>query len=107
MKLLHSDAPTDGNGADVPPINPPIQPSTPPAPPAAQTVATGKTERELELERQLEAERNETAKERAERVERERTICEMQDEHHRYRKTVEAKPAKAEKKSGGWTFFDN
>jgi hypothetical protein len=103
MRLLHNDAPTDGNGNDAPPVG-----NTPaaPAPPAATVVANAPTERERQLAAELEAARNETTEERKARVERERTICEMQDEHHRYRKSVEAKPAKAAPKSG-WTFFDN
>lgn len=105
MRLLHDDAPTDGGSiADTNGQIPPPAPA--PAPPAATVVANAPTERERELAAELERARKETEEERLARVERERTICEMQDEHHRYRKSVESKPAKAASKSG-WTFFDN
>ena len=106
MKLLHTPDPADGNGTPPAPstINP--QPSTSPPPPAGTVVANAPTERERELAAELERARNETVEERKARTDRERTICEMQDEHHRYRKTVEAKPANPEPRKSGWTFFD-
>ena len=96
MKLLHDVAPADGNGNDSPAAE--TKP-TPAAPPAAVIVANAPTERELQLAAELERARKETEEERAARVERERTICEMQDEHHRYRKTVETPKPTAPKKS--------
>lgn len=84
MKLLHDVAPEDGNGNDSPAAE--NKPAAPAAPAAASIVVTGtKSEREIDLELQIEEERKV-------RLDRERTICEMQDKHESYRKTVE-KPA--------------
>ena len=72
--------------------------TTPPtgAGPAAVTVVTGtKTERELALEAELEETRKAVK-------DRERTICEVQDKHETYRKSVEASQPRKKKVSVGW-----
>ena len=69
-------------------------------PKAATIVVEGKrSERELELETELERTRREVEEERIARVDRERTICEMQDKHENYRKAVESPKPAAPKKS--------
>lgn len=99
MKLLHDVAPADGNGGSIADTNGQTPAPTPAAPPAATIVVSAPTERERELAAELERERKEKEEERAARVERERTICEMQDEHHRYRKSVETPKPTTPKKT--------
>lgn len=106
MKPPHDVTPEIGNGNEVPAAETPQTPQATPAPPAATVVANAPTERERELAAELAQARKETEEERLARVEREVTICEMQDEHHRYRKSVESKP-KSEPRKNSWTFFDN
>ena len=108
MKLLHDVAPTDGNGNDSPAAeNKPAPAPTPApaAPPAATVVVNAPTERERELAAELERAKQEAADAKSDRLSHERTIMQLEDEHDRYRKSVEVKQKPAAKKSS-LTFFD-
>ena len=100
MKILHSDAPSDGNGN----VAPPVENKPAAAPPAAAVVANAPTERERELAAELERIKQEAADAKSDRLSHERKIMELEDEHERYRKSVETKPKPAKKSN--WTFFD-
>lgn len=109
MKLLHDVAPAEGNGADVPPANPTIQqsnnpPRPPAAPPAATVVVNAPTDRERELAAELERAKQEAADAKSDRLSHEKKIMQLEDDHERYRKSVEVKPKPAKKSS--WTFLD-
>lgn len=105
QKILFAPDPTDGGtpAAGAPPTPPTpaddvTATTTPPtgAGPAAVAVVTGtKSERELALEAELEETRKAVK-------DRERTICEVQDKHETYRKSVEASQPKKKKVSVGW-----
>jgi hypothetical protein len=102
MKLLHDVAPADGNGND----SPAAENKPPPAaPPAATVVINAPTERERELAAELERAKQEAADAKSDRLSHERKIMQLEDDHDRYRKSVEVKPKPAAKKSS-LTFFD-
>jgi hypothetical protein len=104
MKLLHDVAPADGNGNDSPAAENKPAPA-PAAPPAATVVVNAPTERERELAAELERAKQEAADAKSDRLSHERTIMQLEDEHDRYRKSVEVKQKPAAKKSS-LTFFD-
>lgn len=96
--LLTPDAPEGGGNQEPPTAEQTGSVELPAGPPAAETVLNGtRSEREIELEQELEAERQRRVKTEAEKIERERTIAELQDQLHALRNPP--KPSKADDRS--------
>ena len=106
VRINHDASPTDGNGNFASPVEntqtPDAKPHPPSSPPAAAAVAAGKTARELDLEAELAAERERVVIESEGRKQRERDLCELQDKHENYRKSVE-RPAPKPAKKSSWS----